>query len=246
MAQYFGQLFLEKIGWGQSWIMDLSQYFHLSLAQILSNFSQKQLPANRLWRQKKRRTRDQIFSFYSETDYFIYRQKWFNRHKAFWDIALPLFFKPRGRFCEYGSGIGPVTAWLIKYFPSWQYTLTDLDCPALQFARWRFRSNPNVNFKIVKTKSLPLTQNYDVITCKQVLEHVPNASELIKHLVNHLHPGGWLYLDYVCDPGQENLTQSARQRKQVLTYLSTYLRPVLTINPASRTEGYGLYLKPKL
>ena len=246
MAQYHWLSLLEKISRNQPWTEELAEYFHLSPAKVLTNFYKKKLLANRLWRQKARRTNSQIFSFYSETDYFVYRQKWFNRHKAFWDIALPLFLKHQGWFCEYGSGIGPVTSWLIKLFPNWHYTLVDLDCPALQFARWRFQRYHNIDFKIVRSEKLPLTQNYDVITCKQVFEHVPNALDLVKHLVAHLRPGGWLYLDYIWKSGDENLSQSSQQRKQVLTYLSTRLQPVLAINPASHEEGYGLYLKPSL
>lgn len=243
LVNYYLNLFWEKISGQSAWSEELAQYFKISSQQVLNNLQQKKHFTDNLWHQKKRRSVPQIFSFYSETDYFIYRQKWFNRYKAFWDIALSLLLKSKGSFCEYGSGIGPVTYWLIKLFPQWQYTLVDLNCPVFSFAKWRFKSNQNVNFRQVIFNKLPLIQQYDVITCKQVLEHVPNPYDLVKHLIDHLKPGGWLYLDYIFDPGKENLAQSAKQRNKVITYLNHHLRPIFSIDKSNPAEGYGLYLK---
>src|SRR5437899_2278204 len=79
----------------------------------------------------------------------------------------------RGVFCEYGSGVAPVTAFLRPRFPEWRYTLVDLPTPTLAFARWRFREHANVEFKEPGFGTdLPLTSPYDVITCLDVLEHV--------------------------------------------------------------------------
>jgi len=241
LAAYHLSLAKEKLTGRQFWTKELAAYFNLTPKRVLKNYRSKQVEANRLWDKKNRNSLKQFFSFYQETDYFVYRQMWFNRHKAFWDIALPFYLKPDGSYCEYGSGIGPVTNWLIKRFPQWHYTLVDLDCPVFKFAQWRFREKKQVGFKTVGLKKLPLTKKYDVITCKQVLEHVPNPLELIKHLINHLRPGGWLYLDYINEPGGENLTQSAQQRRLVLAYLFKTLRPIFSIEPDSQKEGYGLY-----
>lgn len=243
LVNYYLNLASETIFHHTAWTQELADYFKITPDQAKANYLKKQVLANRLWRQKSRRSIKQIFAFYQETDYFVYRQKWFNRHKAFWDIALPFWLKKPGNFCEYGSGIGPVTAWLISRFPEWHYTLVDLNCPVFKFARWRFRQNKKVNFKTVGVDRLPLTQKYDVITCKQVLEHVPNPLELIKHLVQHLRPGGWLYLDYINEPGEENLTVSSKQRRLVLAFLAKNLTPILAIDPNNHEEGYGLYLR---
>lgn len=244
LGSYYLSVFWERLTGRQAWLRELGDYFKITPEQVLRNYQNKTDYTKKLWRQKPRRTKAQIFSFYQETDYFVYRQKWFNRYKAFWDIALPFLLKRQGKFCEYGSGIGPVTAWLVKFFPGWQYTLVDLDCPVFDFAKWRFRERDNINFKTVTSRKLPLTQKYDVITCKQVFEHVPNALELSHHLVVHLNPGGWLYLDYINEPGQENLKSSARMRQQVLAFLRQTLRPVFAIDAGNAQEGYGLYLKP--
>ena len=232
-----------KFASGSAWSRELGRYFKTSPDKIVKAYQEKRPEAAKLWQKKTRRQIKAIFSFYSESDYWVYRQTYFNSHKTFLDIAYPLLFKPQGKLCEYGGGVGPVTHWLINHFPNWKYKIVDLDCPALKFSRWRFRHRPQVNFAVVRTAASPLQDNFDVITCKQVLEHVPNPLVVVKTLVKHLNPGGWLFLDYVNSPGRENLERSARQRRRVLTYLKQQLRPVFAIDPNQPEEGYGLYLR---
>jgi 2-polyprenyl-3-methyl-5-hydroxy-6-metoxy-1,4-benzoquinol methylase len=225
------------------WAQELSQYFKTSPQEVINQYQLKRPQTALLWGKRIRNTKDEIHSFYQETDYFIYRQTHFNLHKVFLDIALSLFLKPAGKFCEYGGGVGSITKRLIKLFPSWQYHITDLDCPVLKFAKWRFRNNKNVTFSSVTSKSLALTENYDVIVCKQVLEHLTNPLKVVKHLDNHLNPNGFLYLDFIYEPGEENIESGAKQRRKVLIYLKTNLKPIFEINPNTHKEGYGLYQK---
>lgn len=243
LAYYHLFEILEKFSPIPRWARELSQYFKTSPNEIVQAYQQKRPQAAQLWTTKPRRQLKQIFSFYSETDYWVYRQIYFNRHKAFLDIALALLLKPQGRFCEYGGGVGPVTRWLINKFPQWQYQIIDLDCPMLKFSRWRFRDKVNVSFKIVNSVLPPLHNNFDVIVCKQVLEHLPDPLIAVKRFVKYLNPGGWLFLDYVNHPGRENLLASAKKRRQVIRFLGSRLRPIFKINPNKSHEGYGLYLK---
>lgn len=227
------------------WAKELSQYFKTTPQKVIQAYQTKRPQTALLWGKKKRKTTPQIHSFYQETDYFIYRQTYFHRHKPHLDIALALLLKPAGKFCEYGGGVGPITNKLIKIFPSWKYHITDLNCPVLDFAKWRFNNRKNVSFSSVTPKSLGLKDNYDVIVCKQVLEHVPNPLGVVKHLVSHLNKNGWFYLDFIYEPGEENVETGAKQRKEVLKFLKENLKAVSHINPHSPKEGYGLYIKTK-
>ncbi|MBU1085648.1 class I SAM-dependent methyltransferase [Patescibacteria group bacterium] len=225
------------------WASELSRYFKVTPDKIINQYQQKRPQTALLWSKKKRKTKEQIHSFYQETDYFIYRQTYFHRHKSYLDIALALLLKPAGKFCEYGGGVGPITNKLINFFPNWQYHITDLDCPVLSFAKWRFKNKRNVSFSTVTSKPLPLKDKFDVIVCHQVLEHVTNPLDVVKHFVDHLNSNGWLYLDFIYEPGEENIEAGAKQRKQVLKFLRTTLKPICKINPNSPKEGYGLYIK---
>ena len=245
LGHYYLWTILGKFSPVPRWTEELSQYYKTTPGAVVRAYQQKRPVAARLWLKKPRRQLKDIFSFYSESDYWVYRQTYFNHRKTFFDIAWPMLFKAGGSFCEYGGGVGPVTSWLIKRFPNWQYQIVDLDCPALKFSRWRFRHQPQVSLAMVRSAAPPLETSFDVITCKQVLEHVPNPLVVIKALVKHLNPGGWLFLDYVNHPGRENLIRSAQKRRQVLKYLDSQLQAIFKINPDTSHEGYGLYIKAK-
>ena len=244
IAYYHCRGFLDKFGFKTNWSSEVGQYFGISVREAEKRYQGKRLEAARLWNKKNRTTEKQIQSFYQETDYFVYRQTYFHRLKIYLDLAVPLLLKRRGRFCEYGGGVGPFTKFLLPFFPGWKFTIADLDCPVFDFAKWRFRKNRRVTFVTVTPTKLPLKEKYDVITCKQVLEHVSQPLKVIKHLTDHLNPEAWIYLDYIYHPGRENLVKGARQRRQVLGYLSKNLKPIFAIDPDNPEEGYGLYLKP--
>jgi len=244
LASYHFSQILEKLGKKPTWVEELSNYFQASPQEVIKQYQKKRPIAAKLWNKKERSTEAQIHSFYKETDYYIYHQNNFNHHKSFFDIAVPLYFQKIGYFCEYGCGVAPVTNWLIKKFPTWQYTLVDLPCPTFKYTKWKFKDKKNVNFSVVTTKKLPLKEKFDVIVCKQVLEHVSKPLTIVKHQVQHLKPGGWLYLDFINAPRDENLESSAQQRGKVLQYLKRKMIPIFTINPNNPAEGYGLYIKP--
>lgn len=243
LIYYHGRHFFETLGFKTGWAEKVGRYYHLPESEVSAIYEKKRIETVKLWGEKQRSSEKQIHSFYKETDYFVFRQNYFHRLKIYLDLALPLFLKKKGKFCEYGGGIGPFSDWLLPLFPDWQYHIADLDCPMLAFAKWRFKNKDNVSFSTVTLTKLPLKDQYDVITCKQVLEHVSQPLRVIKHLVAHLKPGGWLYLDYIYALGEENLITGAKQRKQVLAYLRTKLKPLFSIDPQRPEEGYGLYLK---
>lgn len=243
LVNYHLSEMLEKITKTPSWAKELSRYFKTTPEKIIKIYWQKRQQTKTLWHKIKRQKLTKIFSFYSETDYFIYRQNYFNRHKSWWDIALALSLKKSGRLGEYGAGIGPVTNWLIKKFPHWQYHLIDLNCPTFKFSRWRFRHQKNVSFSSVQSLTPPLTGKYDVIVCKQVLEHTPNPYTICREIIKHLNPGGWLFTDFINSPGDENLDSSYQERTKTLAYLASHLQPIFKITSQGKTEGYGLYLK---
>src|SRR3989338_1509945 len=103
LTHYYWWLIGEKFTRPNSWSQELSLYFKTSPEKIVKAYREKRPKAAKLWLKKKRRQLKEIFSFYSESDYWVYRQTYFNRLKTFLDIAWPLLFKRPGRFCEYGG-----------------------------------------------------------------------------------------------------------------------------------------------
>src|SRR6266536_2106731 len=158
---------------------------------------------------------------------------YYHRSDCFHVVAAAMRRAGRaGDFCEYGCGVAPITAWLRPRFAGWRYTLVDLPSPMLDFARWRFRRFANVEAREPGLGAdLPLTRDYDAIACLEVLEHVINPLEVVRHLVAHLKPGGALFVNFVDEPGgDENLLESAAQRGETIEYLNRELRAVAPLH----------------
>lgn len=243
LLNYHWSKFLEKFQPEPSWAKELSPYFKISPRKVIQAYFKKQPVANNLWGKKPRVSLKSIFSFYSETNYFIYRQSNYNRHNSWWEVAWLMSHHRKGRLLEYGAGIGPVTNWLIDKFPGWQYHLVDINCPAFKFSRWRFRGRSNVSFGVVNSLQPPLSDKFDIIICRNVLEHIPNPLTVCREFVRRLKPGGWLLVDFINSPGGENLASSYRERDKTLELLQTRLRPVFKIYSDGKDAGYGLYFK---
>ena len=239
---------LDRLGLNRAWFRELSAYYRgLSRQEFWIRYAIGRMEAAKLWGRKPRSTEADYRAFYAETDYFVLRQMYYHRNSCFHWVAAPMRRRGReGDFCEYGSGVAPVTAWLRPRFPRWRYTLVDLPSPMLEFARWRFRRSPNVEaLEPGLGSDLPLVRSYDVITCLEVLEHVINPFEVVRHLVGHLKPGGSLFLDFVNEPGgDENLVESAAQRPDTVRYLNRELTPVVPLRLEGEEVVRAHYVRP--
>jgi len=235
---------LERLGSNRGWFRELSAYYRgLTMQEFWVRYAILCMEAAKLWDRKPREGEADYRSFFAETDYFVLRQMYYHRNSCFHWVGDALRRAgEEGDVCEYGCGVAPVTAWLRPRFPRWRFTIVDLPAPALEFARWRFREAGNVEAREPGFgRDLPLVRAYDVIMCLEVLEHVVNPLEVVRHLVEHLKPGGRLLLNFSDDPGRENLVESAAERAATVTYLDTHLVGEVTLGPQ---ELYARYVKP--
>jgi 2-polyprenyl-3-methyl-5-hydroxy-6-metoxy-1,4-benzoquinol methylase len=238
---------LDRVGLNRSWFRELSAYYRgITIQEFWVRYTIGRMEAATLWERKPRTSETDYRSFYAETDYFVLRQMYYHRNDCYHVVASSMRRAGReGDVCEYGGGVGPVTAWLRPRFPRWRYTLVDLPSPMLEFARWRFRRFPSVETKEAGLGSdLPLIRAYDVITCLDVLEHVVNPRDVVRHLVGHLKPGGTLHLNFIHAPGGENLVESAAQRAETIAYLNATLEAAVPLRVEVPDEVYARYVKP--
>ena len=196
----------------------------------------------------------EIRSHYAQNHYLLYRQVYYHRDRSFrW---LRKYLPPAGKVCEYGCGVAPAISWLAshgsQFVPGghfrlkqrYEYTLVDIPNPAFAYARWRLDQR-GIRFTALSPglgNALPLREAYDTILCLEVLEHVPNPDEVVRHLIAHLSPGGYLLLNFVDgEPQGLNLASAQRQRKATLELL----RGLDEVRPMDRDGGgTGVYRAP--
>lgn len=133
------------------------------------------------------------------------------------------FIKRGNAVCEYGCGVAPVLGNLAHFYPDRRLTLTGADIPTimLHYARWRLQNFKNVTIQqIDPNDDAPLTDQYNLITCLTVFEHLPRPLAIVKHLHDHLKPRGYFVFDYIKAAGTGLDTAGAvRERQQVLDFV---------------------------
>lgn len=140
-----------------------------------------------------------------------------------------------------------LTEWFIEKYPNMNYSVADIPSTTLDFVKWK-KSKFNYNYTILEIgpgkKGIPLRKNYDLIICRDVLEHTPNPLDIVYSFVNHLSSGGVLVIDFLNAPGGENLEMAINQREPVKSFLKKHL---IALKPIDEPRGNnGLYVKDNI
>jgi SAM-dependent methyltransferase len=147
---------------------------------------------------------EQLTRFYNESSTELYEQiAWHagdpthGRSFACRELALT---RPGRDFLDFGSGIGSNA--IVFGLAGFRVTLADIADPLRRFARWRCeRRGIDVHDIDLKRERLPKGA-YDVVTCFDVLEHVPAPLETVRQIRDALRPHGvfFLYAPFGFDP----------------------------------------------
>jgi 2-polyprenyl-6-hydroxyphenyl methylase/3-demethylubiquinone-9 3-methyltransferase len=82
-----------------------------------------------------------------------------------------------------------------------EVTGIDLSSKALRVAQLHAleASTPNVNYREISAEALALEQpaSFDVVTCMEMLEHVPDPSSVVKACSQLVKPGGWVFFSTI-------------------------------------------------
>lgn len=196
------------------------------------------------WFAKERRTTRDIMHFYQEVDIYPFRQPYLKRFGGHRWYRQLVDHVPRPRILEYGCGSAILTESLIKDFPCCSYTIADIPSVTLDFVKWKkIRLGFPYTILTIKQgkKGIPLEGKYDMIICQDVLEHTLNPMDIVESFVNHLSIGGVLLVDFINEPGGENVEVATKQREQVKMFLRQNLIALKEIDKPKGNDG--LYVK---
>lgn len=196
------------------------------------------------WFRKERSTLEDKMHFYKEVEIYPFRQPYYKRHGGFRWYRRLVRHVERPRILEYGCGSAVLTEYLVEKFPEAHFTVADVPSVTLEFVKWK-KQTYGYPYEILTigrgAEGIPLKDTYDLIICQDVLEHTPNPLEIVDAFATHLSPSGVLVVDFIDDPGGENLLEAVEQREAVKHFLKGNL---VTLKAIDEPRGNnGLYVK---
>lgn len=187
-------------------IMEASEYLGISLEEAERRVERSGEDFGEEWKSTVREPSDpgQLVRFYNESRAELFEQ-------IAWHASEPIHHRslvcadlarsrPGREFLDYGSGIGSNA--LVFGLAGFRVTLADVADPLRHFARWRLQRRGLDVRSLDLKQERPEPSRFDVITCFDVLEHVPNPLSAVKEMRDALRPGGiyFLYAPFGFDP----------------------------------------------
>ena len=141
---------------------------------------------------------DELLKFYQETDSFLFETFVWNRQKEkqnlrLWigDVIQRYQTKPLKILC-YGDGLGFESTYLAGF--GHEVTYQEVSKPAIEIAREVARLN-NVEVTIQPDQSQFQPEEFDVIVCCDVLEHLPDPPAQVAEFASWLKSDGLLIIN---------------------------------------------------
>jgi len=157
------------------------------------------------------------------TVYLLFSNQYRHALNPFFAHRYTKYIPKNGNICEYGCGCSPITTSLIKFYTYKNFKITCADIPTIMFhfSGWKFKKESFVRMlKINAGNDEPLDDDYDVIFCLAVFEHMPRPIPVIEHLSSRIKTGGYLIFDYIKSEAKGLDTSGAlKDRITVLQYI---------------------------
>ena len=198
-------------------------------------------------------SREEIYGLYRDTDYFLmdsrevgasYFTQIFSEPLVHLVFQFPLKMYPEKdcKILEWGCGTGRVGLKLSLL--GYDVTLADIPHPHFRFMQFLCQKyliplGFKISFIFIPVQELVLTDIYDYIICREVLEHVADVEPVLDHLVAHLRYRGWIFLSYFFDDMKghdpSHLHRNTLKYNNPETFLGILIRRKLI--PIVRNEG---------
>jgi SAM-dependent methyltransferase len=186
--------------------LEAAEYLGLPIAEVARRIHDSATDFPDEWKRMVTNPADphQLIRFYNESETELFEQiAWHAtepiHHRSL--ICADLAAASGGRdLLDYGSGIGSNA--IVFGLAGFRVTLADVADPLRNFARWRCeRRGIEVRTLDLKRHAVE-RRRFDVVTCFDVLEHVPDPVSAVKQIRDALKPSGvfFLYAPFGFDP----------------------------------------------
>jgi 2-polyprenyl-3-methyl-5-hydroxy-6-metoxy-1,4-benzoquinol methylase len=196
-----------NVGMAEAIAAEIGAYTNESTADVLRKMASGEDDFNDLWHQTKPSADDEnsLTAFYR--DQFIEAYELANWHCGRTKGTPPLHY-PRAallakewglrRVLDFGSGIGTGSVALASV--GCEVHSADIARRLLDFVDFRLKARGFVPHLIdLAAGEKPRRSYYDLITCFDVLEHVPDQLAKVRELITYLAPGGYLLVNFFRD-----------------------------------------------
>src|SRR3989339_452762 len=168
----------------------LSEHFRVSKKEILWLLKFGNRIDSNLWLILNPQTEEEEKIFYNTTPFYIF-------DLAFWHMTLAqrhfrskIIKIVKGNVLDYGGGIGDLCLAMSK--DGLRVDYADVGGRTFDFAKQMFQKKGVNNISMINLNNENISKNYDTILAIDVIEHVPNAKEVIVNLIKHLNKNGRL------------------------------------------------------
>jgi 2-polyprenyl-3-methyl-5-hydroxy-6-metoxy-1,4-benzoquinol methylase len=130
--------------------------------------------------------------------------------------------------CEYGCGVAPITFSLMNYSKkrNLSFAIADIRQINSHFAKVRLGENAEFIDLQPFENNLP-TERFNVVTLKEVMEHLPNPLDTVRSITESLKPNGILVFDYILGDGDgQDTIEAIEQRPDVLRFISHHFNVI--------------------
>lgn len=107
------------------------------------------------------------------------------------------------KFLDVGCGGGLLAESLARLGVAESVKGIDLTPDVLAVAKQHMRRDPalvasgKLSYELSGIENVPQSETYDVVTMFEMLEHVPRPAEVLRQAMDHVRPGGWLFLSTI-------------------------------------------------
>lgn len=117
---------------------------------------------------------------------------WFRSRNRLIQSAATKYARNAQNILEIGCGSGFVLQGLRETFPTALFTASDIHCSGLQVAA--DRNGKDVRFLQMDARVIPFRDEFDLVGCFDVIEHIDDDEAVLKEVQLALRPGGVLIL----------------------------------------------------